>query len=200
MVGIENEFLRIEVAPELGGRVYSLFDKRIGKEILFSNPVVKTVRILPIWAFISGGIEFNFPIAHSPTSIATVGCVSGRTDDYAFIRVGEREACTGMEWVIELGLAAGSPVLVQRTAPRSVLDVEPEGVAFPMRESFNATSKKTQSGYPVILRFAAAKSIRRIRLLRAGKRPIPIPWDRRGNRLEMTIPKLGAFAALHLTA
>ena len=79
MVVLENDALRVEVAPELGGRVYSLFDKRIGKEILFSNPVVKPVRILPIWGFISGGIEFNFPIAHSPTSIAEVGCASGRT-------------------------------------------------------------------------------------------------------------------------
>jgi hypothetical protein len=81
--------------------------------------VVKPVRILPVWGFISGGIEFNFPIAHSPTSIATVGCATGRVDDYAFIRVGEREARTGMEWVVEIGLCAGSPVLVQRTGLRN---------------------------------------------------------------------------------
>ena len=109
MVVLENEFLRVEVAPELGGRVYSLFDKRIGQEILFSNPVVKPVRILPIWAFISGGIEFNFPIAHSPTSIAEVGCATGQVGDYGFIRVGEREARTGMEWVVEIGLGRGQP-------------------------------------------------------------------------------------------
>jgi hypothetical protein len=119
MVVLENDSLRVEVAPELGGRIYSLFDKRIGKEILFSNPVVKPVRILPIWAFISGGIEFNFPVAHSPTSIAEVGCVHGQTGDYGFIRVGEREARTGMEWVVELGLVADQPVLVQRSAFRN---------------------------------------------------------------------------------
>ena len=119
MVVLENDFLRVEVAPELGGRVYSLFDKRIGQEILFSNPVVKPVRILPIWAFISGGMEFNFPIAHSPTSIAAVGCTSGCDGNYGFIRVGEREARTGMEWAVELGLVDGSPALVQRTALRN---------------------------------------------------------------------------------
>ena len=119
MVVLENDALRVEVAPELGGRVYRLFDKRIGKEILFSNPVVKPVRILPIWGFISGGIEFNFPIAHSPTSIAEVGCATGKVGDYGFIRVGEREARTGMEWVVELGLIADQPVLVQRTALRN---------------------------------------------------------------------------------
>jgi hypothetical protein len=119
MVALENNPLRIEVSPELGGRVYSLFDKRLGKEILFSNPVVKPVRTLPIWAFISGGIEFNFPIAHSPTSVTEVGCATGRIGDYGFIRVGEREARTGMEWVVELGLVGDHPVLVQRTALRN---------------------------------------------------------------------------------
>src|SRR5260221_3030740 len=119
MVILENESLRVEVAPELGGRVYRLYDKRIEREILFSNPVVKPVRILPIWAFISGGIEFNFPIAHSPTSIAEVGCTTGQTGDYGFVRVGEREARTGMEWVVELGLVEGVPALVQRTALRN---------------------------------------------------------------------------------
>ena len=80
---------------------------------------VKPVRILPIWGFISGGIEFNFPIAHSPTSIAEVGCVTGQIGGYGFIRVGEREARTGMEWVVELGLAEGCAALVQRTAFRN---------------------------------------------------------------------------------
>lgn len=119
MIVLENEFLRVEVAPDLGGRVYSLFDKRIDQEILFSNPVVKSVRILPIWAFLSGGIEFNFPIAHSPTSLSTVGCQTGRTGHYAFVRVGEREARTGMEWAVELGLCDGSAALIQRTALRN---------------------------------------------------------------------------------
>ena len=119
MMVLENEFLRVEIMPELGGRVYSLYDKRIEREILFSNPVVKPVRILPIWGFISGGIEFNFPIAHSPTSVAEVGCKTGQIGDYGFVRVGEREARTGMEWVVELGLLESAPVLIQRTALRN---------------------------------------------------------------------------------
>jgi len=120
MVVMENASVRAEIAPELGGRVYSLFDKRIDREVLFSNPVVKPTRILPIWAFISGGIEFNFPIAHSPTSVARVGCTTGTIGDYGFVRVGEREARTGMEWVVELGLAADKPFLIHRTWLRNL--------------------------------------------------------------------------------
>lgn len=121
---LENDLVRIEVAPELGGRVYSYYDKRLGRELLFSNPVVRPVRILPVWGFVSGGIEFNFPVAHSPTSIATVGCSRGTAGDYGWIRVGERELRTGMEWVVELGLHASSPVLVQRTTLRNATGID----------------------------------------------------------------------------
>jgi hypothetical protein len=120
---LENEAVRVSVCPDLGGRVLSYFNKTTGKELLFANSVVKPVRILPVWAFISGGIEFNFPIAHSPTSIAPVGFSTGAIGtpdgEYAFIRVGEREARTGMEWVVELGLLGNSPILIQRTALRN---------------------------------------------------------------------------------
>ena len=37
----------------------------------------------------------------------------------AIIRVGEREARTGMEWVVELGLLGNCPILMQRTALRN---------------------------------------------------------------------------------
>ena len=45
--------------------------------------------------------------------------MTGQAGDYGFIRVGEREARTGMEWVVELGLVEGCPALIQRTAFRN---------------------------------------------------------------------------------
>ena len=119
LVVLENDALRIEVAPESADAclVCSISDgvRRSSSATRSSGPV----RILPIWAFISGGIEFNFPIAHSPTSITEVGCVTGQIGDYGFVRVGEREGRTGMEWVVELGLCEDQPFLVQRTALRN---------------------------------------------------------------------------------
>lgn len=80
-VVLESAALRVTVAPDLGGRIYSIIDKRRDAELLFCNPVVKPTRILPVWAFVSGGIEFNFPISHAPTGATTVGCVHGVTGD-----------------------------------------------------------------------------------------------------------------------
>lgn len=122
LLHLENDALRVLVAPELGGRIWSLFDKRVGREVLFHNPVVKPTRILPVWAYISGGVEFNFPIAHSPTSVHTVGSALGRTGDYAWVRVGEREVRSGMEWAVEIGLRAGLPMVIQRTFLRNATD------------------------------------------------------------------------------
>lgn len=118
-VVLENGLLRVEVLPELGGRVDSLFDLRFGRETLFRNPVVKPVRIPTVGAFCSGGIEFNFPLCHAPNALAPVGCEYGRQGDYAYVRIGEREPRTGMEWVVEYGLFAGLPALLQRTALRN---------------------------------------------------------------------------------
>ena len=42
MVVLENDLLRVEVAPELGGRGYSLFDKRIGKSAGLLHDSVRT--------------------------------------------------------------------------------------------------------------------------------------------------------------
>ena len=37
---VENEYLRVTVLPELGGRLYSAVDKPTGEEIFYRNNVV----------------------------------------------------------------------------------------------------------------------------------------------------------------
>src|SRR5512136_864209 len=69
---LENEFLRLVVLPELGGRVYSLFDKLAGREVFYRNPVVRFSPLAIRGAFFSGGLEFSFPVAHAPTTASPV--------------------------------------------------------------------------------------------------------------------------------
>ena len=38
---LENEFLRAVFLPELGGRLWSLFDKKAGRELLYVNDAVR---------------------------------------------------------------------------------------------------------------------------------------------------------------
>ena len=54
----ENPFLRVKIFPEIGGKVWSVFDKTAGKEMFYDNNAVKFRDIAMRGPWTSGGIEF----------------------------------------------------------------------------------------------------------------------------------------------
>jgi len=58
---IENKYFKITVLPDLGGKLYSAYDKRSEKYIFYKNKVIKPQLVGCTGAWTSGGIEFNFP-------------------------------------------------------------------------------------------------------------------------------------------
>lgn len=56
---LENERLRATVLPGLGGRLYSLFHKPTGRELLYRNPVFQPANLGLTGAWFSGGVEWN---------------------------------------------------------------------------------------------------------------------------------------------
>src|SRR5262245_43632359 len=60
-VFLENEYLRVTVLPELGGKLYAIYDKTAGRDALYTNHVVKYAMVGIRGAWTSGGIEWNFP-------------------------------------------------------------------------------------------------------------------------------------------
>jgi hypothetical protein len=63
---LENEFLRIMILPELGGRVQMAFDKTKKRHFVYYNEVIKPALVGLTGPWISGGIEFNWPQHHRP--------------------------------------------------------------------------------------------------------------------------------------
>lgn len=67
-VTLENDHLRAVFVPSLGGKLWSLFDKDMGRELLFSNHVVRPAYLALRNAWLSGGVEWNCGavIGHHP--------------------------------------------------------------------------------------------------------------------------------------
>ncbi len=64
---LENDCLRATFLTGLGGRLYSLFDKKQGRELLYCNPVFQPGNLALRGAWFSGGIEWNVGIkGHNP--------------------------------------------------------------------------------------------------------------------------------------
>lgn len=118
-VDLENEFLRVTICPDLGGKVDAILDKRSGKQVLFVPRSICPVRILPRFGFIPGGIEVSFPISHTPIQIETVHCQTADAGGRVYVRCGERELRFGLQWTVEFSLGAGEPFLTQRTRFRN---------------------------------------------------------------------------------
>lgn len=61
-VVLENEVLRATFLTELGGRLWSLFHKPSGRELLYVNPVFQPANLAIRNAWFSGGVEWNIAV------------------------------------------------------------------------------------------------------------------------------------------
>ncbi len=67
-VFIENQYLKVMILPELGGRIQMAYDKIRGSHIFYYNQVIKPALVGLTGPWISGGIEFNWPQHHRPST------------------------------------------------------------------------------------------------------------------------------------
>lgn len=69
---IENEFLRVMVLPEIGGRIHIGVDKTNGYDFFYRQNVIKPALVGLAGPWISGGVEFNWPQHHRPATFMPV--------------------------------------------------------------------------------------------------------------------------------
>lgn len=72
LVILENEYLHIEIMPELGGRIYRALDKTNNYDFVYYNRVIKPALVGLAGPWVSGGIEFNWPQHHRPNTFGPV--------------------------------------------------------------------------------------------------------------------------------
>jgi tetratricopeptide (TPR) repeat protein len=65
-VHLENEWVRLVLLPELGGRIYVGYDKVADYDFFYRNNVIKPALVGLAGPWVSGGVEFNWPQHHRP--------------------------------------------------------------------------------------------------------------------------------------
>lgn len=89
---LENEYVKIMILPELGGRVQMAYDKIKERHFVYYNHVIKPALVGLAGPWISGGIEFNWPQHHRPSTYTPVDwAIEELEDGGATVWVNERE-------------------------------------------------------------------------------------------------------------
>lgn len=71
-IHIENEYLRLMILPEIGGRIHIGYDKTTGYDFFYRQNVIKPALVGLAGPWISGGVEFNWPQHHRPATFMPV--------------------------------------------------------------------------------------------------------------------------------
>ncbi len=108
-VCLENQFLKVVVLPQLGGHIYSAYDKLAGEEMFYLNRVIKPARIRLRGAWAAFGVEFNFPRGHSVTTLSPIDYrLFERADGSVSVAVGDCEQMSRMRWTVMITLRPGA--------------------------------------------------------------------------------------------
>lgn len=78
---LENDFLKIMILPELGGRIQRAYDKVANRDFVYYNQVIKPALVGLTGPWISGGIEFNWPQHHRPSTFSPIDCKIEELED-----------------------------------------------------------------------------------------------------------------------
>ncbi len=102
---LENKYIKICVLPEIGGRIFSALDKTNDYDFFYRQHVIKPALIGMLGAWISGGVEWNFPHHHRATTFMPVDYTLMENPDGSMtIWIGEVEIRHRTKWIIGLTL------------------------------------------------------------------------------------------------
>ncbi|WP_409495518.1 DUF5107 domain-containing protein [Amycolatopsis sp. cmx-11-12] len=149
---LENDRLRATVLPSLGGRLYSLFHKPSGRELLYHNPVFQPANLALRDAWFAGGVEWNL----GSTGHTTLTCepmfaaeIEG-PDGTPVLRLWEWERTRDLPYQIDFWLPAESDhllvaVRIRNPHPYDVPVYWWSNIAVPQNEGTRVLAPATQA-------------------------------------------------------
>ena len=107
-VYLENEYLRVMILPQLGGRIQRAQDKTNDYDFVYYNQVIKPALVGLTGPWISGGIEFNWPQHHRPTTFLPVDYCTGTGEDgSAYVLLHDVDQMYGTKGLTKIALYPG---------------------------------------------------------------------------------------------
>ena len=106
---LENEWVKVCVLPEVGGRLFYAIDKTNGYDIFYRQDAIKPANVGMNGAWISGGVEWN--VFHHHRISTQMPCdwrLVSNADGSKTIWLGETERRHRMSWAIGITLRPGS--------------------------------------------------------------------------------------------
>ncbi len=106
VVELENDYIRVMILPEVGGKIWSAVEKSTGEAFIYDNHVIKFRDISMRGPWTSGGIEANYGIiGHTPNCATPVDYKLVKKDDGSVsCIIGVLDMLTGTSWRLDINL------------------------------------------------------------------------------------------------
>ena len=112
MVTLSNEYIQVELLPELGGKIHGAKLNSSGYEFIYKNTCIKPAMVGLAGPWVSGGVEFNWPQHHRPTTfMPTEVTLQENPDGSKTCWMGEAEPFHRMRGMVGITLYPGSSLV-----------------------------------------------------------------------------------------
>jgi hypothetical protein len=108
---LETDDLKVTITPQYAGKVWGIYDKREGRDLLFNNRAHQPANIATLKAWASGGCEWNWSpgiIGHSVFSETQVYLTQVETSRGPLLRVYEFDRYNGTVWQVDMIISNGT--------------------------------------------------------------------------------------------
>ena len=106
VIELENDYIKLTILPEIGGKVWSAIEKSTGKDFVYNNHVIKFRDIAMRGPWTSGGVEGNYGIiGHTPNCATPVDYTTiTREDGSVSCIIGVLDLLTRTSWKLDINL------------------------------------------------------------------------------------------------
>jgi hypothetical protein len=109
---LENEYVQLMILPEIGGRIHGGLDKTNQYDFFYRQRVIKPALVGLLGPSISGGVEFNWPQHHRPSTYMPVhAAIEKHGDGSRTVWLSEHDPMLRMKGMVGICLSPGKAIV-----------------------------------------------------------------------------------------